>query len=176
MPASRSRRQRRRMDLSAERVRNAEAHVVDQHDEDVRRTRPESLGFLAPLHRGFLQRRARDARRRGGRERQDRTIRCGRRGALLSRVSPPDPEQPAMHRSVQDIDHQDLAHSERYSRAELLSWFEWRSSSRGSADAASRAAGRRRRCRSRDRRAWRSAPRGRLGCALIHSLGFISRA
>ena len=77
-------REGRCVDLSAEGVRDTEAHVVDQHDEDVRCTRLESLGFLSPLHRGFLQRRAGHARRGDRREREDGTIRCGRWRALLS--------------------------------------------------------------------------------------------
>ena len=80
--------ERRCVDLSAEGVRDAEAHVVDQHDEDVRCTRLESLGFLSPPHRGFLQRRAGHAGRRRRRERENGTIRCDRRGALLPRVFP----------------------------------------------------------------------------------------
>ena len=75
--------ERRRVDLAAERVGQAEADVVDQHDEDIGRVLEQVTFFVPPGHvRSRLDRRPGDAGGRSRRERQHRSVRrprfCGK--------------------------------------------------------------------------------------------------
>ncbi len=62
----------------------AEAHVVQQDDEDVGRARGQVVGFLAALVFGFLQGRPGDTGRRHRREGQDGAV--GRGGGRVGRL------------------------------------------------------------------------------------------
>ena len=160
------------VDLSAESVRDTEAHVVDQHDEDVRCTRLESLGFLSPLHRGFLQRRAGHARRGDRREREDGTSRFGRWRALLT---PSFTRPQRSHDAEQSKNQRQASKWKRFHRQRLPLRFEgvWNHGvgrcgfSCGNPPSSMSKSG--------SKSVALCAPR-KLGWALIHSLGFIWRA
>ena len=160
------------VDLSAESVRDTEAHVVDQHDEDVRCTRLESLGFLSPLHRGFLQRRAGHARRGDQREREDGTSRFGRWRALLT---PSFTRPQRSHDAEQRKNQRQASKWKRFHRQRFPLRFEgvWNHGvgrcgfSCGNPPSSMSKSG--------SKSVALCAPR-KLGWALIHSLGFIWRA
>ena len=90
-PLARDARQRRGMDGPTVGVRQAEAHVVEQDDEDVRGIRGKPVRLHPTLVFGLLQGRPRQARRGGRREGQDRAVvrdRFGTRGEAGAEAGP----------------------------------------------------------------------------------------
>ena len=73
--------QRGRVDLAAERVRDTEADVIEQHDEDIRRVLGQALRRRGPFHRGVLEARLHHAlHRRPGKRQHGAVIGSGGEG------------------------------------------------------------------------------------------------